>query len=275
MPLAAAVSSLLAAWLAAGPPRCGHGDGGSGGCEGGARAGGLPWWVVTLDLPAALLQHPAVQLAGLGPQVLAAVLPGPPLTPRQHLAAASESAMTDGAGAGSHKQQGPSQQQLCSEQRRQQGGAAGRSSAPSPRDPPEGQRLVAAAVRGQALDALEALSGAAAELALIKALPLAQPCASGQAQAGGAARGGGGARRSWLAGCVRHVLLSGALPLDGGSRGVAAITPGAAGACGTQQAPGGGQQGRSSLVPQLQRLLQAVEACRAALGSVCADGGSA
>jgi hypothetical protein len=248
------VGRLLAAWRRAGATQHGDSSGGGGGGGGGGR---WPWWAVAVDLPAALLRHPAVQLAGLGPGVVAAAL-GEPW---------SSSAGGTGPGAANP---GASQQQ----QEKQDGEAAAVEAAagdvrqltarPSVAEATEEQRAFACLLLGQALDTLEALSEAAVELGPSKAAPAARGGGSG-----GGSRGGGAAgatRRSWLAGCVRHVLLAWPLgPGDGGGGGGGVGSPAA-----TQQPPVGGcQPARRALGPHLQRLLAAAQACRAALPPPC------
>ncbi|GBF87713.1 hypothetical protein Rsub_00424 [Raphidocelis subcapitata] len=232
-PAAAAVNALLAAWRGA--------SGGSGsGAGGGVR---WPWWLAGVDLPAALLQHPSVLLSGHGPMLLtAAAAPQPP-----------------------------------------RGGGSGGSSGGGGAVQGSGAQLLEQTALGGARDALEALSAAVLEL-LQPAAAVAPPggggsgAGSGGASAGAAAApsqhpgrppqpqhhsaGGDGrgapaargsrARRSWLAGCVRHVLTSGGLPLGEGSS-----QPQQA------QAQGQGQAAAQRLlVLRLRQLLAAVQACQ-------------
>jgi hypothetical protein len=224
LPAAAAADALLAAWSAS----RGGANSGSGAC--------WPWWLGSVDLPAALLQHPSVLLSGLGPALLAA-------------AAAERQGATAAAGIDA--------------------GSAGALRG-------SGVQLLEQTVLGGARDALEAVSAAVLELLQ----PAAAKAPAGGSGSGGASAGAAPApslrpnpqqpqqpqllnaggptqaaqaarartRRSWLAGCVRHVLTAGGLPLGEGSSQ-------------PQPAAAGSGAGRV-LASRLRQLLAAAQACQ-------------
>jgi len=229
-PLAAVADSLLASWQTASSSSS-------------SIVAAWPWWLAGVDLPLALLRHPVLQLQGYGPVLLSAY---------------------QSAAAHHHPQQQQQQQVVGSVQQQPV--------------PPE-QQLLLSVKRGQAVDALESLSAAALEMIqteVAQALggkpggvsssgstqvkrstpPLTQQQPNEQQQQSKANK------RSWLAACVRHVLVSGVLPLGDGNRA-------AEGGVGTQQqaqpCTQQKQPQRPTLVLRLRNLLTAVQSCHEAL----------
>lgn len=182
--------------------------------------GWWPWWLAAVDLPIGLLQHPAVQLQRHGMQVLHACL----------------------------QQQPPPQPQQQLQGEPAQGGNERQESVEAPLQP--GQQLLYQIKVGQARDALDALLEAAQQLLQNEGPSVSKQIQHTQQQQQQLQeqQQQGPKRRGWLASCMRHTLVTGALlpPLQ-------------------QEEDGERQQDQRPLAARLRLLVDAVHECSLAV----------